>query len=516
MHRFARSLAVGLLGATVVGTAAAPARAFALPDFGRLVELMLDARARGLFGFVRGLDRPADASDYVARESARAADRQLLAKGLRARFVSRRIAQAGDMIAFWPDAESYTHLLVCIEQDRSGTTPGGNGGLNASVQRVDVATGGVATILHGMEGCDGIRTTPWGSVLATEETGDGRAYEILDPLGTTGHWIADRAAGDVRDGIDSASPSTRIAQRPALPTMAWEGIAVLESGALIAGDELRPGSDGLLDADGGAIFKFVPELPFGGGAPIADLSESPFVAGRVFAFTASCQPRTSSSFPQYGQGCEVGEGAWVEVAALDARADADAKGATGYYRPEDLHRDPRFAGPGVRFCWTDTGNASAANYAEVMCAVDEQPLPNGVRTDARTGHVYLAHDGAWAVAVVSRFLEGDRRANAFDNLDFQPGSRNLYVIEDATHGEVWACLPDGEDRNLSSDGCVAMLSVVDPEAEPTGFAFDATGRRAFYVVQHGEQPEALLDFDSNPVNGETDDLVVIEGWKPVR
>ncbi|MGH8613511.1 MAG: hypothetical protein ACREYF_16215, partial [Gammaproteobacteria bacterium] len=53
-------------------------------------------------------------------------------------------------------------------------------------------------------------------------------------------------------------------------------------------------------------------------------------------------------------------------------------------------------------------------------------------------------------------------------------------------------------------------------AEPTGFIFDGTGKVAFYNMQHGQQPAALLDFTSNPVDGTTDDLIKITGWKKVR
>jgi hypothetical protein len=145
-------------------------------DFGLTVEELLSAQSNELFGIEKSLSEPADDSDVVPREDATANEHQLLAQGLKAQFVARNVAFLGDMIAFWPDDINYTHLIVCIEQERSGTTPGGNEGLNASVQRVDVKTGDVETILHGMSYCDGIRTTQWGTVLATEETEDGHAY----------------------------------------------------------------------------------------------------------------------------------------------------------------------------------------------------------------------------------------------------------------------------------------------------------------------------------------------------
>ncbi len=483
-------------------------------DFGIRVERLLQSKSEKLFGIERPLAAPADANDYVTRASARADQRIKLAHGLDAEFVARNVAFLGDMITFWPGADDYSHLIVCIEQGRSGTTPGGSGGYNASVQRVDVSTGAVETILHGMNRCDGIRTTPWGTVLATEETEDGRAYEILDPLGTTHHLVADRATGDIRDGVDSLNNSTKVVQRTALPTMAWEGLTVLDSGVVIGGDELRPGS-GTLNTDGGAIFKFVPDYPRIDHAKISDLSGSPLVSGRTYAMTVSCREPTHRNFPQYGQGCEAGTGAWVKVNATRARADANAYGATGYYRPEDLHRDPAYDGDGERFCWTNTGREKAAHYGEVICAVDGDPMPtNPVDVvDARTGMEYLGDGTAMTIVTTNRFVEGDPRFNSPDNLDFQPKTGNVYVIEDHGNGEIWACLPDGTDQNLKSDGCIAVASIIDPGAEPTGFVFDATGKVAYVIVQHGEQTDALLDYTSNPVNGMTDDLIKITGFK---
>jgi hypothetical protein len=427
-------------------------------DFGQKINHALTAQSEKLFGFNNPLARPADATDYVPRQNATAGQRVLLANGLHAEFVTRNVAVNADMIAFWPDSKNPTHLIVCIEQDRapSGTNPG--------VQRVELSTGNVATILFGTKGCDGIRTTAWGTILATEEEDDGRAYEIIDPLTTTGHWIENRATGVIRTTINGPSVSDKIAQRPALPTMAWEGIAVLANGVVIAGDELRPGS-GPNDSDGGAIFKYLPTTPHVGGT-INHLNNSPLVTGKTYAMVISCQPNTSGSFPQVGQGCEVGQGAWVRVNPLTARSDAQAKGATGYYRPEDLHQDPLYAGPGVRFCWTNTGNEGARHYAEVLCGVDNNPLPSLPNEWLHNGEFFLTETGTAranaTTVIVNRFLDGDLRFNSFDNLEFQPIAGNVYVVEDHQYGEIFACLPDGQDRDIRTDGCVAMLSVIDP------------------------------------------------------
>ncbi|WP_369160708.1 hypothetical protein [Candidatus Thiodiazotropha sp. LNASS1] len=494
-------------------------------DFGMSVQKKLHDKSIKLFGFKKPL---ADSSDTVIDRAAGqpASERQLLAKGLKPRYVARNVATSGDMISFWPDDIDYTHLMVCIEQRRAGTTPGGGDGLNAAVQRVDVKSGKVETILHGMSRCDGIRTTQWGTVLATEETGDGAAYEIIDPLNTTGHWVADRGmAGmpaDIRDGIDSSDQSATIVKRTALVTQSWEGLEILDNGVVIGGDELRAGNGPAgFDSDGGAIFRFVPNVPYNCGTKtrpgllcpntINDLSESPLVSGQNYALTNAC-----TGNDDVGQGCEYGEGKWVEVDAATARADAHDAGATGYCRPEDLHVDresPRFnGGDGIVWCWTNT---CGGGEGEALCVTESDSTVEAMDAifDSNFNRNLLANGTAEAQSWVSRFVEGDEEMNSHDNLEIQPVTSNVYIIEDNDFGDIWACLPDGADRDRATDGCVRMLSINSTAAEPTGFIFDGTGKVAYYIVQHGQQPAELLDFESNPVDGRTDDLIKIIGFK---
>ena len=528
------------LGAIALGVTGAPIAA----DFGATVDNLLARRSKAVFGF----GKPTTAADVgdngIDRENETAQQRQDLARGLTAKFVARNVAQDADMISFWPNDISYTHLIVCIEQGRSGTTPLGNSGLNAAVQRVDVTTGAVATILHGMERCDGIRTTQWGTVLATEETDDGAVYEIIDPLNTTHHWIADRGgaglAADIRDAIDSLTASTKVVKRTALVTQAWEGLDTLDNGVVIGGDEQRSG-DPVADVnEGGAVYRFVPTTFYNCGSPtpvrpgqlctnlITALDQSPLVAGANFALATVCTGDTN-----LGQGCEYGdEGRWVEITTPgNARNEAAAQGATGFCRPEDLHVDrgsPMFTGgDGIKWCWTNTcggarGEALCATESNADVGANQLVAIDVDGTDAVDNRNFLtkvagSNSSADRARVnVTRFVENDARMRSHDNLDFQPGTGNVYVIEDDTFGEIWACLPDGTDRDLRSDGCVSMLTINDPDAEPTGFIFDGTGKVAFYNVQHGQQPAALLDTTSNPVDGTTDDLIKISGWKKVQ
>ena len=453
-------------------------------DFGVVVDQMLAENSMVLFGFAAPLAASAAASaekGYRLPDDT-AAQHVALAEGLTAEFLTRDAANNADMLAFYP-AEAPTHLITCVEGDLETLA---DGRLNPGVQRISLADGKVETIVRGTSSCDGIRTTAWGTVLFTEEDDAGGAYELLNPLTTTEVVITDRVAGTTSD------PAS-VVRRMALPTMAWEGIGLMANGVVYGGDELRPGTD-TPDADGGAIFKFVPTTMAAG--MITALDASPFAAGKTYAMQVQCRKNEV----QFGQGCETGNALWIEVDPTKARADADAKGATGYYRPEDMHLDPMVT-EGVRFCWTNTGNEGGKNYAEVMCATDSAP---------ETIAVPDAEGKAELTTVVSRFIEGDEDANSFDNLDFQPGSGNLYVIEDHPNGDIWACLPDGADRDLKSDGCARMLSVKDSSAEPTGFIFTADGSTAYVAIQHSDDKAMAL------VDGYgTDDVLVIKGFAPV-
>ena len=478
--RFKPALIV--LTAAVFGVAA-PVLADDDKDFGSMVEQLLATRSEKLFGFEKPLKESAAPTTGAYRTPGQSAAEQVfLAHGLQVEYLTRNAASNTDMLTFYPSHQP-THLISCVE---TGLQLLANGKYNPSIQRIRLRDGQVETILRGMAGCDGIRTTAWGTILATEETSSGGAYEILDPLTVTDQTVLDRALGLVSD-------PGHIAKRSALPTMAWEGLAVLPSGVIIAGDELRPGS-GVNNSDGGAIFKFVPTVPRAAlAAPIGNLNESPLVAGWVYALQVSCVENAQ----QYGQGCEIGNAAWVPVNAATARADANAAGATGYYRPEDLHQDPMYRDAtnpeAVRFCWTNTGNEDARNYAEVVCGVDRAPLTasNTLRS-----------------VELNRFVEGDPDFNSFDNLEFQPRTGNLYVIEDHPNGDIFACLPDGQDRDIKSDGCVKMLSVRDSSAEPTGFLFSADGTTAYVSIQHSNDTNMPL-VDGYP----TDDVLKITGFR---
>jgi secreted PhoX family phosphatase len=444
-----------------------------------------------------------------------AAHFSFLASAVKASYITRNAGNDLDQIQFLPIGSSRpTHIIACIEENVGGllgATPPFEAGdkLNPAVQRINIKTGAVETIVRGMHICDGIRTTPWGTVLVTEEdfsSDVGSAYEILNPMTTDVYTILARNGGGIpavivdQNGVDA---SNRIVKRTAMPVIRYEGLYIDPTGVILAGDEERPGSYGGGDTDGGALFKFIPStLRVPGTGNITSLAQSPLVGGTSYALRSSCTTGT-----QFGQGCEIGSGAWVLLTPTAAgfgsdigvlrigREAANAAHATGFYRPEDLHDDPTYSDPAnpnaVRFCFTATGDKTANNFGEVQCGIDKD---------------ITAGPGATGQVVLNRFVEGNPDLNQPDNIEFQPGTGILYVIEDnAGDADIWACLPDGDDTDIKSDGCERLLTLADVSAEPTGFIFLPDGKSAIFNIQHSA--DALMPlFDDYT----TDDLILLQ------
>jgi secreted PhoX family phosphatase len=452
-----------VVSALALGVAGAAVRA-AEPDFGLKVEGLLNRHAVGLFGVTKPLPESSRESISQSRALSDPLSLVTLAGGLTGQVVSAGVAAPNiDMYALWPDETQPEWLIACNEQ---GT---GDPGL----QRIEIATGAAETILTGTSSCDGVRRTNWGTVLFSEEAGGGptggRVYELQDPLNTTG-VLLDRTTGIFSGGVGAEN----FAVRPALGRLSYEGFALYSSGLVYYGDENRP-SQGVA---GGAYFKFIPTNPAGQGG--RGLEDSPLVSGSIYGLRLGLR----SGATDYGQGTQTGFGTWVPICAeaacddIDLRAQAAALFLTGYYRPEDIDIDGAAAGAGlVRFCGNNTGNEEDdQNWGETVC------LSDGTEEDAlantATPEVQILQLGSPAYAMP-------------DNIAYQPGRGNWIVHEDADteyltphNNDLWACLPDGADADLKSDGCVRIATLNDLGAEWTGGAFNAAGDTLYVSVQH--------------------------------
>jgi len=103
------------------------------------------------------------------------------------------------------------------------------------------------------------------------------------------------------------------------------------------------------------------------------------------------------------------------------------------------------------------------------------------------------------IPVVTRFVTGSEERGMYDNVAFQPHSGNLVILEDNSVNSVtklnplttelrgndlWICLPDGDDDDYLTDGCVRFASIRDTSAEPSGFIFTGSGESAYVHIQH--------------------------------
>jgi len=489
MRRSAIHLWALILGAAVVVMTSRVLAEDPATDFGIFIQKQLDAHSLELFGIHSPLAESA-LGPYDGPDQTQAIE---LAPGLTATVVSSSVASAADQIAFWPDDEHPTHLFVCDEE----TT-------NPAVQRVDLskpASANATTIVTGLSSCDPVRRTPWGTIIVAEEAGaTGGFYELMDPVHINAVInVTDRDAGITTDPM-------HLVKRQAVGSLAFESFAIEDDGTTIFGDELAPSAGN----PGGGIYKFVPSTPYPGGAPIVMPSASPYASGTLYGLRVA-----AAGSSNWGQGAETGNGAWVAVNLQGANV-VDQKGNiilrnaqtlqkfTGYYRPEDMDIDPIALEDGVfRACWANTGRKSHTDSSlvenggvesEIMC-LREAP-PSTAVPSPLTG----------TIPTVERFIMGSEERAMYDNVGFQPHSGNLVVLEDGSVNSVtslqpltselrgndlWICLPDGDDDDALSDGCIRFASVRDTSAEPSGFIFTASGEEAYVNIQHRASNDAL-------------------------
>jgi Bacterial protein of unknown function (DUF839) len=460
-RRLAVPAAIFLVVALTVGVAGA------FTDFGSFVQQQLRDRSGQLYGVKGPLAHSSTASITAAQAAAHPERLATVAKSLKVRVVSHGVAAPNlDQIGLWPDDAHPTWMIVCNEQ--GVTDPG--------LVRINLATGAQEVIVTGTTECDPVRRTPWGTILFGEEAGGGpsggRMYELVDPIHTTGVTL-DRASGTFSGGSGAAN----LTARPALGRLSFEGLAIYGNGVTYFGDENRPGTG----VAGGAYFKFIPAtLRDPGAGPVTKLADSPYaVPGKLYGLRLGLR----SGATDYGQGTELGLGAWVPIppaADPDLRAQAAALKLTGYYRPEDAQIDlAAEAHSRVRFCANNTGNEPDDQlWGETVCISDGTIAQAGANT---------------GVPEVQRLVQGSPAFAMPDNIAYQPHRGNWVIHEDAEtntplqgphNDDLWDCLPDGTDPDLQSDGCVRVATLNDLTAEWTGGTFDASGRHFYVSVQH--------------------------------
>jgi hypothetical protein len=449
-------LVVGVVAlVAVVGSAAAAY----FNDWGLNRQTQMQNKSHTLFGVGHPLKASSIADLSEEETLANPAGLITVAKGLKVHVVSAGEAAPNiDQMILWPQSNPQ-YIIACNEE---GTT-------EPALQKISLATGAATTIASGIDDCDPVRATPWGTVLFGEEAGSvGAMYELTDPLAVVGASI------DNVTGLAAAPYANNIQRVNALGFLSFEGLAILPNGVTYYGDELGP-SNG---TPGGAYYKFVPDTPWAGSGAISSLSQSPYNSGKVYSLRVG---QGSNS----GQGDAYGIGSWSLLASLNSassqelRALATPNNRTGYYRPEDIAIDEAALAAGdVRFCGNNTGRDAARYGGDTICITD------GTVAEALTNV---------ATPQVQLFVQGSGELNMPDNIAYQASRRNWLVEEDGSTGDfidgarnddIWDCLPDGADDDTLTDGCVRIASLNDLDAESTGGFFDSSGKHYYVSIQH--------------------------------
>jgi hypothetical protein len=296
---------------------------------------------------------------------------------------------------------------------------------NGALSIVDLKTGEAKVLAQdpGWRRLDGLRWTPWRTLLFAEETSGGRLFEaFLDPKDPT--------------------VVAHIEERPEVGILRHEGIEALVDGSVFVVDELN----------GGSIYKFTPTRR-------GDLSDGQLYALKLTGLTDAEQVWNEETYQQ-----KVGAFEWVPLdmdqVVVDADAAANAVGATEFGRPEDVE----VIGRTLYVSNTSEDRVVAIDLAR-----------NELSSFVEAGVNVPVED---AEAEVTGF-------NNPDNLAQGPDGR-LWIVEDNYLSDVWVAGRD-TDWDGTADGVEQFASLLDPGAEISGIYFGRDPRTLFLNVQHPDK-----------------------------
>lgn len=298
-----------------------------------------------------------------------------------------------------------------------------------AVSVVDLKTGEARVLVQDVsyDALDGIRWTPWGTILFAEEVTDGRLLEIV---------------------LEEDNPmyALGVFDRPAVGRLAHEGIDVGPDGEIYVVDEFRGQRDGL----GGGIYKFVPDRP-------GNLSSGDLYALRVPGGTDA-----------------TGQAEWVgPIDPLNARQSGTDAGGTGWNRPEDIEIID-----GVLYVAVTEGTyvGGVQQYDGKILALDLDTLmltefvKPGVNVAVETSN-----------PATPPFQTGFDNP---DNLAESPDGR-LVIAEDNAPSDIWFA------RDTNGDGVAdeveLFASLTDYQAEATGIYWGKDPKTMFVNVQHSQE-----------------------------
>lgn len=302
-----------------------------------------------------------------------------------------------------------------------------------TVSVVDLETGESKILVQDetYDALDGIRWTPWNTVVFAEEKAGGRFFEIR-----------------LNEDMMSAA---EVIDHPAVGRLAHEGIDIDSDGNVYVVDEHRGRSSGCngVTPCGGGVYKFVPDN-FG------DLS-----TGSLYVLKVTGPDGT-------------GQGEWVgPIDPLTARESGTAAGGQSYQRPEDLEIIDNTLYVAVTEGPRDENNREHYEGRVISIDLESMKVSNFVKADVNVD-VEIGKPGN----------EGFQTGfDSVDNLAETPDGK-LVMIEDNKPSDIWIASTKvnkyGASKNVS-----LFASLTDPSAEGTGIYFSPLDPKTLFVnVQH--------------------------------
>ncbi len=301
---------------------------------------------------------------------------------------------------------------------------------NGSISRTDLRTGETTLLAQraDWERFDGLKWTPWRTLLAAEEVITASIRDPQFPAAESGllyevdPWTGEAVA------------------RPAVGSVSHEGIGIDPRGDIYVIDEFAHG----------AIFRFVPDRR-------GDLSSGQLYALKITNDAAAPEDKT-------------GTATWIPLdrqqVQINARTAALAAGATTYGRPEDVE--------------------IFRNVLYVAVTSEDRVLAIDLKGPSPFVTEYVGAGLNVPVEVDDENVNGETDEvtgfNGPDNLAVDKAG-NLYVAEDNSPGDIWVATPD-RDRDGTADEVHLFASLTDCEAEPTGIYFGKDPFTLYVNVQH--------------------------------
>ena len=312
----------------------------------------------------------------------------------------------------------------------------------AALSRIDLATGVNQLLVERLdwEAFDGLVWTPWGTILMAEE-------RIVQSFPDPDHPDIERGL------IYEYFPATgAVVARTALGARSHEGLRFDAQGNLYGISESRGIANAGDPGESGAIFKFVPDRR-------GDLSSGQLYALRVLS------GRT---------GAAVWELLELDPVTFDSDEAAQAVGATGWDRPEDIE------------IGLSTGNSHGGNGIMYVAVTESSDLAlnNGLvlKIELNGDEAYVSNYVEPGVNVDSE--SGGDAGLGFDDPDNVALGPNgdLYITEDDSPSDIWVARGQGE---VASE-VELFARLLDCDAESTGIYFSRNGQTLWVNSQHAE------------------------------